>query len=551
MTIVDPTGTRAWQRLEALREDLPTLRDLGRDDPGRFEQFLLAAPYLQLDLSRQRWTPAIRAALLDLWRECGLDQRRRELFEANRFNGSEGRAVLHTALRAGDDARILLDGTDIAAEVRAARARMATLVDAVRGGSWRGHGGASISDVVNIGIGGSNLGPALVCEALGTPDGPRVHFVANVDGVEAERLLRTLDPARTLFVIASKSFSTLETLVNARTARTWFLQRGGRPEDIPRHFVAISTNVAAAAEFGLPEANLLPMWDWVGGRFSMWSPVGLIIALGFGMETFDALLAGARAMDEHFRDTPPEANAPLQLALVEAWNQAFLGTRSHAVLPYSSALGRLPDYLQQLEMESNGKSVRQDGRPATTATGTVLWGNVGTTGQHAYHQLLHQGTQAFSAEFVLPMDPGHRLDAHHGWLTAHCFAQAEAFANGRDLEDVIAALRETGMDADEAAAAAPHRVLAGNHPSTMVLLDDLGAGSLGAIIALHEHKVFAQGMLWGINSFDQWGVELGKIIGDRIHGALESRDEGDALTAIGDATTRALVARARAHRQSR
>jgi glucose-6-phosphate isomerase len=541
----DATATPAWARLDELARSTPDIATLLDDDPARAERMTLAAPALRLDLSRQRITREVDAALDEIAAAADLDGARRALFAANALNPTENRAVLHTALRAPADTAIVLDGTDVVAEVHRARRRMAELVDAVRSGRWRGAGGDTVTDVVNIGIGGSALGPALVCDALGTPDGPAVHFLANVDGTAAARLLPRLDPRRTLFVIASKSFGTLETKVNALTARSWFLERGGRIEDIARHFVAVSTNVDAAAGFGLPEANLLPMWDWVGGRFSLWSPIGLPVALGFGNAAFDALLAGARAMDEHFRDAPFAANAPVRLALAEFWNQTFLGTRSHAVLPYSDALAKLPDYLQQLEMESNGKSVRTDGSPVATETGTVLWGNVGSTGQHAYHQLLHQGTQPFSAEFVLPLDPGHDLAAHRDWLAAHCLAQAEAFARGRSADTVRAQLIERGLDAGAAAAAAPHRALAGNHPSTTVLLDDLGPYALGALLALHEHKVFTHGILWGINSFDQWGVELGKVLGDAIHAALTAPDDDAALAGLDDPTTRAQVLRLR------
>ena len=539
-----------WRTLAGLVRDLPHLSRLLDADADRFESFAVDAPRMLLDLSRQRWTPEIRTALLALARARSIDGLRRDLFRANRFNASEDRAVLHTALRARDDESIELDGVDIGAQVRTARSRVRALADDIRSGRWRGAGGAPIRDLVNVGIGGSFLGPALVCDALGTTDGPRVHFLANVDGHEAERLLPQLDPRSTLFIIASKSFGTLETRINAGAARSWFLERGGRPGDLPRHFLAVTTNTAAAAEFGLPEANLLPMWDWVGGRYSLWSPIGLPIAVGCGSDAFDALLEGARSMDVHFRDTALEDNAPVLLALAELWNQEFLGTRSHAVLPYATPLARLPDYLQQLEMESNGKNVRSDGTPLTSGSGTILWGNVGTNGQHAYHQLLHQGTQPFSAEFVLPLIPDHRRADHHDWLAAHCFAQAEAFARGRSREDVARSLEQAGEDPQQAV----HRMLPGNHPSSTILLDDLGAASLGALIALHEHKVFVQGMIWGINSFDQWGVELGKILGDRIHAALvEPAAAGRTATPpepIADATTRALVRLFRARRSA-
>ncbi|MEE4361825.1 MAG: glucose-6-phosphate isomerase [Pseudomonadales bacterium] len=537
----DPTASSHWQALARLATGIPSLTRLLDSEPDRFETQLVQAPGLRVDLSRQRWNAPVREALLALATEADLDRYRKTLFTGNTLNPTEGRAVLHTLLRQTAEPPVVVDGRNLTEEVAAARARMRQVSEAVRNGDWRGGTGRAIRDVVNIGIGGSFLGPALICDALGPSNGPRVHFLANIDGAEATRILAELDPERTLFVIASKSFGTLETRINATTCRSWFLERGGRIADIPRHFVAISTNLKAAAEFGLPEANLLPLWDWVGGRFSVWSPIGLPIALAHGDDSFQAFLDGARALDLHFRDAPLAENAPVLLALVELWNQAFLGTHSLAVLPYASDLARLPDYLQQLEMESNGKRVRVDGTPLSIDTGTILWGNVGTNGQHAYHQLLHQGTQDFSAEFILPLRTRHQLAEHHAWLAAHCFAQAEALARGVDAEQITQELMASGMDAPSAAAAAPHRVLPGNHPSTMVLLDDLGPQCLGALLALHEHKVFVQGILWGINSFDQWGVELGKKLGDRIHEQIiAARGAGDGARRK-DATTDALV----------
>ncbi|MCC5870866.1 MAG: glucose-6-phosphate isomerase [Gammaproteobacteria bacterium] len=539
MSHLDPTRLPRWQTLTERAKDLPHLADLLDADPDRFDRFRIDAPQMRLDLSRQRWDADIRGQLVALAEDAGIDATRKTLFKANTFNPTEGRAVLHTALRASVEGSIDVDGTDAVAAVHAALDRMRTLADAVRDGTWRGATGKAIRDVVNIGIGGSFLGPAMVSAALGDSDRPNVHFLANIDGMEAARLLPALDPTRTLFIIASKSFGTLETRTNALTVRSWLLERGVAPAELRKHFVAISTNIAAAAEFGLPEENLLPLWDWVGGRYSVTSTIGLPIAIGHGFAAFERLLAGARAMDEHFRDAPLAANAPVLLALAELWNQNFLGTESHAVLPYATALDLLPDYLQQLEMESNGKSVRRDGSPVTTRTGTILWGNVGTNGQHAYHQLLHQGTAPFSAQFILPQAAGHHFDHHHDWLAAHCFAQAEVFARGRSAADVQAELEASGMNPQAAAAAAPHRAMAGNHPSTMLLLDDLGPESLGALIALHEHKVFVQGMIWGINSFDQWGVELGKVLGTTIHDALTDAGGG---AGVADTTTRALIA---------
>jgi len=534
----------AWARLEALASDIPALVEL-LDAPDRFQTEQVAAPRMQIDFSRQRWNAPVRAALLALADASGVVDARGDLFGANHFNPTEDRAVLHTALRMERDRRLEFDGEDIIAPVHEALDRVCAFADEVRGGHWRGANGAPVEHVVNIGIGGSALGPALVCDALepapaGSPD---IHFLTNVDGHEAATLLARLPADRTLFVIASKSFGTLETKVNAESARRWFLERGGRIEDIPKHFVAVSTNLEAAGRFGLPAENLFPLWDWGGGRFSMWSPIGLPIALRHGSSAFRALLAGAREMDRHFAEAAPEANGPLLLALAEIWNTNCLGTESLALLPYASALARLPDYLQQLEMESNGKRASLDGGVVARHTSPILWGNVGTTGQHAYHQLLHQGTRRFSAEFVLPLRMDHELDEHHCWLVSHCFAQAEAFARGRQLEELEPMLRARGVPEDEVTAEATHRVLPGGHPSTLVLLDDLSPESVGALVALHEHKVFVQGMIWRINSFDQWGVELGKILGDRIEGAITASagDADAAIASLEDPTTRELV----------
>lgn len=534
----------SWTRLEALANEVPSLVTL-LDSPDRFKAERVIAPRMQIDFSRQRWNGPVRAALIALADASGALDARGTLFTANEFNPTEGRAVLHTALRMRRDQRLELGGEDIVAPVHEALDRVCALADNVREGRWRGANGAPIEHVVNIGIGGSALGPALVCDALepAPAASPTIHFLANIDGHEAATLLAPLPADRTLFVIASKSFGTLETKVNAETARRWFLERGGRVEDIPKHFVAVSTNLEAARRYGLPAENLFPLWDWVGGRLSMWSPIGLPIALRHGSAAFRALLAGAHEMDEHFAQAAPERNAPLLLALAEIWNTNCLGTESLAVLPYASALARLPDYLQQLEMESNGKSASLDGGTVSRHTSPVLWGNVGTTGQHAYHQLLHQGTRKFSAELVLPLRANHELEEHHRWLVSHCFAQAEAFARGRQLEELEPMLRARGVPDDEVTAEATHRVLPGGHPSTLVLLDDLAPESIGALVALHEHKVFAQGMIWRVNSFDQWGVELGKVLGDRIEGAIAA-SEGDADAAIAsldDPTTRELV----------
>jgi glucose-6-phosphate isomerase len=505
--------------LQARAQDLPALRTL-LDDATRLGALHCEGAGLYADFSRQRVRLEDRDALLRFAEAQGLFTARDQLFQANQLNGTEERAVLHTALRRPRGAPPLwLEGENISEAIGEALARMAELADAIRSGRWRGATGASITDVLHIGIGGSYLGPALACEALGPPTGPTVHFLANVDGAAAQHVLADLDPTRTLLVIASKSFSTLETLVNAQTVRRWFLARGLSEGQLKHHCLAVTTNHSAAAAFGIPPEQCLPLWDWVGGRFSLWSPIGLPVALSHGMEAFQALLGGAHAMDEHFQHAAPEENLPVLLALFEYWNQQVLGTQSHAFLPYAEALTQLPAYLQQLEMESNGKSTTVAGAPVEGPTGTILWGTVGTNGQHATHQLLHQGTQPFSATFVLARRGAQGLADHHRWLRAHCIAQAEAFARGLTTEEAERALLAKGADPEAAARLAPHKRLPGNHPSNLLIVDQVDAESLGALLALHEHKVFCHGMLWGINSFDQWGVEFGKVLGDTLYAA--------------------------------
>ncbi len=505
--------------LQARARDLPALRTL-LENPERLRALHGEGAGIHADFSRQRVRLEDRDALLRFAEARGLFAARDQLFQANELNATEQRAVLHTALRRPEAAPPLwLRGENISGAIGAALARMADLAAAIRSGRWRGATGASITDVLHIGIGGSYLGPALAYEALGPRTGPAVHFLANVDGAAAQAVLSRLDPTRTLLIVASKSFNTLETLVNAQTVRRWFLARGLSEGQLKHHCLAVTTNHSAAAAFGIPPEQCLPLWDWVGGRFSLWSPIGLPVALSHGMDVFQALLGGAFAMDEHFQQAAPEHNLPVLLALFEYWNQEVLGTQSHAFLPYAEALSQLPAYLQQLEMESNGKSTTVAGAPVEGSTGTILWGTVGTNGQHATHQLLHQGTQPFSATFVLARRGAPGLEDHHRWLRAHCIAQAEAFARGLTTEEAAHALLAKGVAPEEAARLAPHKRLPGNHPSSLLIVDQVNAQSLGALLALHEHKVFCHGMLWGINSFDQWGVEFGKVLGDTLYAA--------------------------------
>ncbi len=502
MSIVS-SSLAVWQQLgDHARRVVASPLSALCDEPKRFERMCHRAAGVTLDLSKQRIDASGFEMLLELARIADLPASMTALMRGDAVNTTEGRAALHTALRALDgDARV----TDT---VIPERTRMLEIAENIRSGAWRGYTGKAIEDVVHIGIGGSHLGPELATQALPARwPAPRVHFLANVDGAQADSILARVNPESTLFIIASKSFGTIESRVNAQTARTWFIERTGALDAFRRHAVAITSNPSAAAEFGIDAAHTLSMWDWVGGRYSIWSSVGLPIAIHIGADGFRELLSGARAMDQHALSAPIARNLPILLAVTGIWNYNFLGAQSHAVLPYIHALRRLPDYLQQLEMESNGKSVRSDGSRVDVQTVPVLWGGEGTNGQHAFHQFLHQGTRAFSVDFIAAIDAQHTLDEHHAWLTANCLAQSEALLQGRNppASDALAS----------------HRAMTGSRGSTTILLDRLTPAAFGALIALYEHKVYCQGMIWGINPFDQWGVELGKTIGETLYRAIE------------------------------
>ncbi len=516
------TSTKAWQQLAAAANAL-TQHPLASlvDDRERAAKLSIDVAGITFDFARQ-WVDANTAALLvDLAEETRVREQAAAMLAGAPINASEDRAVLHTALRGGADANPAIDS-----EVADTQQRMRHLARDIRSGAWRGYRGDAIRDIVHIGIGGSHLGPELAVTALGEFADPdlRVHFVANIDAHELRLALNGLDPATTLFIVVSKSFTTLETQVNAASARSWFLERTMAPEAIARHFIAVTTNLAAAAEFGLGEDNLLPMWDWVGGRFSLWSAVGLPLLCAIGERHYQTFLDGAQAMDQHFAKAPSAENAPLLSALFATWNYNFLGAASLAVLSYDERLALLPDYLQQLEMESNGKSVDQNGQTVDYHTMPILWGGTGTKGQHAYHQLLHQGTRAYAADFIVVGDKTDALREHRNWLNANALAQGQAMASGY--------------------AAPPgesYRDVPGNHPNTTMVLDRLTPGTLGALLATYEHKVFCQGAIWGINSFDQWGVELGKQLAKPIYAALQQ----NADDSVQDAATAQLIERLR------
>jgi glucose-6-phosphate isomerase len=524
------TQSPAWQALARHRDALSAtpIRSLFAADPARADRFSLEAAGVFADFSKNLLTGETIALLTALAREAGVEARRDAMFKGERINTTEGRPVLHVALRAPADTSIFVDGEDVVPHVHAVLASMRRFCDAVRDGAWHGHTGRAITDIVNIGIGGSDLGPRMVCEAL-RPYGHerlRMHFVSNVDGADIDEVLRAVDPTTTLFIVASKTFTTRETLTNAHTARTWLLASGAPESAVARHFVAVSTNAEAVAAFGIDTDNMFAFWDWVGGRYSLWSAIGLPIALYIGADAFAALLAGAHAMDQHFATAPLERNLPALLALIGIWHTNFFGAASHLVAPYDRYLHRLPAYLQQLDMESNGKTVTLDGERVDHATGPVIWGEPGTNGQHAFFQLLHQGTALIPADFIACMRPHHALDAHHAILLANCFAQTEALMNGSPSPD------------------APHRHFEGNRPTNTLCLDRLEPATLGALIALYEHKVFVQGAVWNINSFDQWGVELGK----RLAVEIEREIAAPGTVVTHDSSTNNLINRFKARR---
>ena len=539
------TSTASFQALEthAVEAEDWQLRGLFAADPQRFPKLTVDAAGLFLDYSKNRLDGRTLELLADLARERGVETVRDAMFAGERINLTEHRAVLHTALRAPRDAALVVDGQDVAADVHAVLDRVRSFSDAVRAGTWLGYSGKPITDIVNIGIGGSDLGPKMVCLALRQYAHPRLrlHFVSNVDGHDMDAALAKVDPETTLFIIASKTFTTTETMMNAQTARSWFLQRG--PADqLARHFVAVSTNTAAIEAFGIDPANMFPFWDWVGGRYSVWSAIGLPVALAVGFGHFSDLLAGAHAMDKHFQEAPLEANMPVLLALVGFWNRQFLGCSSVSIAPYHQDLSRFPAYLQQLDMESNGKRVTKSGQPVDTPTCPVIWGDCGTNGQHAYFQLLHQGTDVTPIDFIAALRPAHELENHHAALLANCFAQSEAFMRGKTIDEVRIDLQAQGLSLAEVEALAPHKTFPGNRPSNTILMEYLTPSTLGALVALYEHKTFVQGVIWDVNSFDQWGVELGKVLARKIEAELT----GDATPDAHDSSTNGLIAMAKA-----
>jgi glucose-6-phosphate isomerase len=530
----------AWQALERHHGETRDvhLRELFAADPGRGERMTVMAGDLSLDYSKNRLTDETIGLLVALADEVDLRGQIDAMFAGERVNITEDRPALHVALRAPEGSSIVVDGEDVVPAVHAVLRRMSDFADRVRAGDWTGHTGKSIANVVNIGIGGSDLGPAMAYEALRefSDRSLVVRFVSNIDGADIFEATRDLDPAETLFVVSSKTFTTIETLTNAQSARAWVVDRLGE-DAVKQHFVAVSTNRERVEDFGIDPVNMFEFWDWVGGRYSYDSAIGLSLMIAIGPEHFRTMLAGFHVLDEHFRAAPFDRNLPVLLGLIGIWYRNFFGAESYAVLPYSQYLARLPAYLQQLDMESNGKSVTRDGDPAACSTGPIVWGQPGTNGQHAFYQLVHQGTALIPCDFIGFDRPTRALGRHHDLLMANCFAQTEALAFGKTRDEV----EREGVPP----ALVPHRSFGGNRPTNTILAPSLTPHVLGQLVALYEHRVFTQGAVWNINSFDQWGVELGKVLANRIGPELESRSEPQLDH---DSSTNSLIRRYRAAR---
>jgi glucose-6-phosphate isomerase len=536
-----PVDLPAWQALRQHQRAMADvhMRDLFADDPQRFERLSLRAGDIVFDYSKNRVTPETVRLLLDLARQANLASKIEVMFSGRKYNNTENRAVLHVALRNRANRPILVDGRDVMPEVNAVLAKMRAFSQAVRSGAWTGYTGKPITDIVNIGIGGSDLGPKMVCEALkpyGKPD-LCMHFVSNVDGTDLVETLRRVNPETVLFLVASKTFTTQETMANARSARNWLLATARDEAFVARHFAAMSTNAAEVARFGIDTANMFEFWDWVGGRFSLWSAVGLSIVLCLGMDNFEALLAGAHRVDEHFRTTVFEENVPVIMALLGIWYNNFFGAQSHAILPYDQYLVHFPAYFQQGDMESNGKGVTREGERVDYQTGPIIWGQPGTNGQHAFYQLIHQGTKLIPCDFLAAAQSQNPLGEHHLLLLSNYLAQTEALMKGKTNEEARAELVAQGMQGAELEMLANHRTFPGNRPTNSFLYPRLTPAVLGSLIALYEHKIFTQGAVWDVNSFDQWGVELGKQLAKVILPELESNERVFAH----DASTNGLI----------
>jgi glucose-6-phosphate isomerase len=540
MKNINPTSTQAWHRLYQLAVDNKDIhiKNLFQDS-SRFQKFSIQFEDILVDYSKNKIDSETKSALIELADEIELKSAIEAMFGGEKINGTEGRAVLHTALRNRSNTPVYLDGKDVMPEVNAVLAQMKGFADQISQGTWLGYTGKPIRSLVNIGIGGSDLGPVMVTEALKAYQNPNleVYFVSNVDGTHIAETLKKIDPETTLFFIASKTFTTQETMTNAHTARKWFLAHAKDESAVAKHFVALSTNAKSVSEFGIDTKNMFAFWDWVGGRYSLWSAIGLSIACAIGFDNFEKLLSGAHGMDRHFRTADFSENIPVLLALVGLWNTNFLGASSEAILPYDQYLHRFAAYFQQGNMESNGKYVSRNGENVTYNTGPIIWGEPGTNGQHAFYQLIHQGTHLIPCDFIAPALSHNPIGDHHVKLLSNFFAQTEALMNGKSLEEVKAEMAKAGKSSGEIEKIAPHRVFEGNRPTNSILVKQITPYTLGQLVAMYEHKIFIQGVIWNIYSFDQWGVELGKVLANAI--LHELQDDGPVFSH--DASTNGLI----------
>jgi len=547
---INPLETKAWSRLAAHYEAMKNehMKNLFRNDPDRFQNFSLRFNDILVDYSKNIITGETMRLLRDLAEETDLKDAIQKMFSGDKINRTENRSVLHVALRNKSGKPILSDGKDVMPEVNQVLAQVKDFSEKVISGAWKGYTGKPISDVVNIGIGGSDLGPYMATEALKPYQKPhiRVHFVSNVDGTHIAETLKKLDPETALFIVASKTFTTQETMTNAETAKKWFLDKAGDEKAVAKHFVALSTNEAKVKEFGIDPANMFRFWDWVGGRYSMWSAIGLSIACAIGFDNFDQMLQGAYEMDQHFLNTPFEKNIPVTLALIGIWYNNFFGAETEAILPYDQYMHRFPAYFQQGNMESNGKSVDRSGKPVAYQTGPVIWGEPGTNGQHAFYQLIHQGTKLIPCDFLAPANSHNPVGDHHQKLLSNFFAQTEALMKGKTEEEVVEELKAAGKSDAEIEELKPFKVFQGNKPTNSILFEKLTPKTLGSLVAMYEHKIFVQGAIWNIYSFDQWGVELGKQLANKILPELK----GDEEVKSHDSSTNGLINAYKAMRKS-
>ena len=539
MKNTNPTSTAAWKDLSEAAKNPIEIKSLFKEDPNRFKKYSVRFKDILLDYSKNGIDERILSSLLALANQTSLKEAIDDMFSGKPINATEGRAVLHTALRNRSNDPVYVDGKDVMPEVNEVLEKMKVFSEKVSKGVWKGYTGKPIESLVNIGIGGSDLGPVMVTEALKPYQHPHIktYFVSNVDGSHITEVLKQVNPETTMFFIASKTFTTQETMTNAHTARSWFLDQARNEVEVAKHFVALSTNCNAVREFGIDLNNMFEFWDWVGGRYSLWSAIGLTVACAVGFDNFRKLLEGAHDMDKHFRSESFDKNLPVLLALLGIWNTNFLGATSETILPYDQYMHRFPAYFQQGNMESNGKYIDREGKKVNYSTGPVIWGEPGTNGQHAFYQLIHQGTQMIPCDFIAPAQTHNPVSDHHAKLMSNFFAQTEALMNGKSLEEVKEEMKKEGKSPEIINKIAPHRVFEGNRPTNSILVKKINPSTLGALIAMYEHKIFVQGVIWNIYSFDQWGVELGKVMAKSILPELQSDEE----IASHDSSTNGLI----------